>query len=226
MPCRPTAVGAGRYEPSWLRPEHSWLFCSCVAGFDEALRLYEQSTCCSLFSRLSLALTRVKVELQKTSKENLMFRCLTIVALAAAGLMAHCTSAKADGLRFRNFTSEPVYVAVAHLRPTEGPLSSGSSGLAVIPPSGWIVRGWYEVLPGQTREPIYGRLGNTYYYYFARSATKVWEGSQNFKILPKYRFRFFREDGYGYHNLPSGAEWKGFREIDTGGRSGYTVNLR
>ena len=129
-----------------------------------------------------------------------MIRKILVAVALAAGFFATQSAAHAEGLYFKNLTSEKVFIAVANFE----------SG-------GWRIDGWYSVDPTKTVQIMSGKLDQRYYYYYAftQSNRSVWEGNHNFFIHPTNSFTILRVNGQ-YGALPQGAVMKGFREVDTG----------
>jgi uncharacterized membrane protein len=138
-----------------------------------------------------------------------MARKLFAALLVAASLFGGAAAAHADGLSFKNYTSETVYISVANFEA-----------------GGWRIDGWYEVAPRATVRIMEGKLDQRYYYYHAytKSRSNVWQGNYNFETHPTNQFTILRVNG-NYGALPAGHAMRGFRQVDTGEHRSYTVNL-
>jgi uncharacterized membrane protein len=138
-----------------------------------------------------------------------MMRKTVLLVALTAGFFATQSSAEA-GLKFKNLTSETIYIAVTNFE----------SG-------GWRADGWYEIKPLQTFEVISGDLTHRYYYYYGYTASKrnYWKGNHNFWIHPTQRFTILEING-NTGVLPAGAQKAGFRQVDTGPTAkNFTVTL-
>jgi uncharacterized membrane protein len=146
-------------------------------------------------------------------KENFMIRKMLCAAVLAVTLLgSQASAARAEGLYFKNYSSETVYVAVAYF----------DTGI-----NGWRVIGWYPVEPARTAQILRGALDQRYYYYRANTASHrwVWEGNYSFIAHPTQPFSILRMGGV-YHAVPRGADMMHFDKIDTGPFTHFTVNLR
>src|SRR5690242_17385402 len=133
-------------------------------------------------------------------KERSMIRKISAAVIAIGFLASQATAAQAEGLYFRNSTSEPVYIAAAYSQR-----------------GGWRIIGWYRVEPARTVQVLNGALDQRYYYYYAvnGSRTRFWDGKDGndwFYLHPTRQFSILRMGGV-YHNMPDGAEMEGFRQI-------------
>src|SRR5262245_60310061 len=97
-----------------------------------------------------------------------MVRKMVIAVALAAGFFGVQSPAWA-GLKFRNTTSETIWLAIAQEK--NGALYA---------------EGWWEIKPGQTFEVIPGKLLHRYYYVYAHTASKssYWRGDYQFWVHP------------------------------------------
>jgi uncharacterized membrane protein len=117
-------------------------------------------------------------------------------------------------LRFKNKTNEKVWVAISFYRIQcllDHPMNQNP----------WKTRGWYHLLPTQTKTVYGGDLEdvNRYWYFFAESATLIWDGP--------YLTRVFRE---AFNICDAAAKVGttrivGFIELDIDDRDDRKVNL-
>ena len=82
-----------------------------------------------------------------------MTRKLLVAVALAAGFFATQSAARADGLYFKNLTSEKVFIAVANFE----------SG-------GWRIDGWYSVEPTKTLQVMSGKLDSDSFHAKAVTA--------------------------------------------------------
>jgi uncharacterized membrane protein len=131
-----------------------------------------------------------------------MVRNMIIAVALAAGFFGIQSPAWA-GLKFRNTTSETIWLAVA----------SATN-------DGWRTDGWYEIKPGGTREVISGDLTHQYYYFHAYTTSRrvSWAGNQGFWVHPTQIFTIMHVDRQR-PSVPNGAKRLGFQQIDTGPRA-------
>ena len=117
-------------------------------------------------------------------------------------------------LKFKNETNEEVWVSLSFFSPDclEGDLPGENP---------WRTRGWYHLLPQQTKTVYGGDLDNRnrYWYYFAESVGHlVWRGP--------YRTLVHNEAFDGCDKLAhTGGRIVGFRELDIDDYDDYNVNL-
>ncbi len=142
---------------------------------------------------------------------------ITVATCAADSVMA--------GLSFRNNTSETIYLCLANRVSGSTSTSVGAYSLPAESPSGWRIDGWYRIRPGQTRTIMRGDLDSRYFYYYAHSRSKRWEGNYNFKIRRGSAFTYFERDDGTYGETKPGTVTQGFRQIDTGDYDDYTFRL-
>ena len=125
-----------------------------------------------------------------------MVRKLVIAVALAAGLSGVQSPAWAD-LKFKNATSENVWVAFAY------PVGDD-----------WWAEGWWEIKPGGTVVVKSGKLQNRYYCYHAyTSKGTYWEGDYQLWVNPTKRFTI---KNVQESDKLKGAKQIGFRRIDTG----------
>lgn len=137
-----------------------------------------------------------------------MVRKTVIAAALAAGFFGVQSPAWA-GLKFKNHSSERVWVAIAHSE--DGVL--------------W-AEGWWEIKPQQTFEVISGNLQHRYYYVHAHTASErdYWTGDYTFWVHPTNAFTIKDVKG---STKPKGAKQVGFARIDTGPKAqDFTLHLR
>jgi uncharacterized membrane protein len=110
-------------------------------------------------------------------------------------------------LRFCNHYNSTVWVAVIYYSPN-------------CPDGGdWAKKGWWRMDPGQCKVPIGGDLNNRWYYFFAEAADgSFWAGDISTQC-PQRVFDWCLNTG------STDSRELGFRPIDTGPYSNYTVNL-
>lgn len=110
-------------------------------------------------------------------------------------------------LQFCNRRNSTVWVAIIYRRPN-------------CPDGGdWAKKGWWRVDPGQCKTAVGGSLSNRYYYYFAEAADGVYWAGPVRTQAPRRVFDWCLDTG------SSDSRELGFRQIDTGSYSNYTVNL-
>lgn len=137
-----------------------------------------------------------------------MVRKMVIAVALAAGFFGVQSPAWA-GLKFKNNTSETVWIAIAHTK--DGVL---------------FAEGWWEIKPRATLEVISGNLHHRYYYVYAHTASErtYWMGDYYFWIHPTNTFTIKDVNG---STKPKGAKQVGFARIDTGAKArDFTLNLR
>ena len=131
------------------------------------------------------------------------------------------------GLWFRNLTDEPIYVAIDHHVSGSSSIQVGDYNLPVVVPDGWMVIGWFEVPPHRMIQVLSGDLDNKYYYYYAKSRSRVWEGDVKKYVHPTNKFSYDSTDRNSTAHLGNeGFVLRGFRKIDTQNATGFTMNLK
>ena len=138
-------------------------------------------------------------------------------ATIAISILGGQHPAKADlsfcGSSFRN---GDVYIAVAY-KDNSGQSDRRGAG-------SWRSHGWYKLKSFPSRScvtPIKGNLRNRFYYYHVTGA-HTFDGNNEFCVRNGSGFELVDADT---KCSGSNAEWRGFREIDTGDSADYTVRL-
>ena len=119
-------------------------------------------------------------------------------------------------LKITNTTSQPINVAVAYQNKT-GDFN------------GYYSVGWYNILPGETKETLSGILISRNYYYYAETEdmSLAWEGNGEYTFLvdPTNGFNIKNANQqYVQDQTPSYA-WEKFRMLDVGHSITFTLTL-
>ncbi|WP_165069264.1 DUF1036 domain-containing protein [Paludisphaera rhizosphaerae] len=134
------------------------------------------------------------------------------------------------GLWFHNRSAQTVFLALAYFEEGAARTVDGNPHRpAAAAPGGWRVSGWYAVPPGQTVQTTTDIRSRWYYYYTVTADGHEHRGYKAFFVHPR--------EAFSYNNgarqaliLPTqhhsrGFVQKDFREIDTGNRSPFFMNL-
>src|SRR5262245_16835309 len=136
-----------------------------------------------------------------------MVRKMVIAVALAAGFFGVHSPSWA-GLKFKNYTSETIWIAIAYTQ--DGALCA---------------EGWWEIKPGQTSELRSGNLAHRYYYFYAHTASEknYWKSDYQFWVHPTNSFTIPDRSTSPFKE----AKLVGFYRIDTGPKArDFTVNLR
>lgn len=138
-------------------------------------------------------------------------------------------AASYGGLWFHNRDAQTVFLALAHYEEGEAKFVNGNPHLPASTPSGWRVAGWYAIPPGQTVQATTTLRHRWYYYYTVTADGRERRGYKPFFVDPRKPFSYNNGARHA-HMLPAellgrGFVQKDFREIDTGGRSPFFMNL-
>lgn len=112
-------------------------------------------------------------------------------------------------VQFCNGTSATIYTAYSWYQP-----SCASSDGSV-----WAKRGWWSLTPGQCKIVYGSAIPNRYSYYYAEGGGRTWSGPY-FSCTPYAAFNLCDNSCFNpSRNL-------GYRQLDTGSYTNYTLTLR
>lgn len=146
---------------------------------------------------------KIRIMVIKKHAETFLRGC-EVVLLSVFLSFFFADFARAD-FRVCNTTQEPVGVAI---------------GYRTL--SGWVSEGWWVVPVTECKTLLEGPLSSRFYYFYAEDAQKkgVWPGAVTMCVKDSQ----FTIDGV-HDCFTRGFQKAGFKEIDTGNQTSWTVQL-